>query len=94
MVNKYIGDDRIFRCPSDEEVWASVGSSYDWRDAGTIEGSMGGRSIVDVRGDAVLAFEALPGWHQAKRMNAVFADGSARSLTRDECLADVLKAVK
>jgi hypothetical protein len=94
MIARYIGEPDAFRCPADKEVFPVVGSSYDWRDAGGLEGSMAGRTITDVRGDAVLAFETLPGWHQAKRMNAVFADGSSRALLEDECLADVLRPVK
>jgi prepilin-type N-terminal cleavage/methylation domain-containing protein len=94
MISRYVGETQAFRCPSDNEVFPSIGSSYDWRDAGGPETSMAGRTITEIRGDAILAFETLPGWHAAKRINAVSADGSARQLAEDECLADMFKSVR
>jgi prepilin-type N-terminal cleavage/methylation domain-containing protein len=81
-----------FACPADAEIFPSVGSSYDWRDtpspATTLAGKMTGEAA---RSSLVLAFEALPGWHSKKRINAVLLDGSARDMDYDICLQDLEK---
>jgi type II secretory pathway pseudopilin PulG len=82
-----------FRCPADGEVFATLNSSYDWRDGGEIETSAAGRPLDACRPDAVLAFDAFPGWHGAGTMNAVRIDGSALSMGEQECLRDLMREV-
>ena len=82
-----------FRCPADGEVFATLNSSYDWRDGGELETSAAGRPLDACRPDAVLAFDALPGWHGAGKMNAVRFDGSALSMGEQECLRDLMREV-
>jgi hypothetical protein len=84
-----------FRCPADPELFEAVGSSYDWRDTGRVETSLAGKNRSDRhRTDAVLAFEALPGWHARDRMNAVRLDGAAIPMLADDCLGDLQRPVR
>jgi hypothetical protein len=96
MLRKYSpGGGGTFRCPADPELFAAVGSSYDWRDTGRQEASLGGRHRSErLRTDAVLAFDALPGWHARDRMTAVRIDGSVLAMPADDCLADLQRPVR
>jgi prepilin-type N-terminal cleavage/methylation domain-containing protein len=83
-----------FKCPSDEEIFPSVGSSYDWRDTPDAETTLAGMPLAAVkRPDLVFAFEALSGWHTKGRINVVLFDGSALSMDEQACLADLDKSV-
>ena len=93
-IRHYIGDRTVFCCPADEEVFPSLGSSYDWRDTGRISTSLAGKSIRGVkRTGVVLVFEALPGWHSKNLMNAAMLDGTAGTMDREACLADLQQPV-
>ena len=96
MLRKYTSTGSgTFHCQADPELFAAVGSSYDWRDTGRADTSLAGRRRSDrPRTDAVLAFEALPGWHARDRMNAVRVDGAALSMLADDCLTDLQRSVK
>jgi prepilin-type N-terminal cleavage/methylation domain-containing protein len=84
-----------FQCPSDCELYPGAGSSYDWRDTGVNSTTMAGKLLADSRRlDAVLAFEALPGWHTKGNMNAVALDGSVRTMDATECLTDLETPVR
>jgi prepilin-type N-terminal cleavage/methylation domain-containing protein len=79
-----------FRCPSDEELFPTVGSSYDWRDTPDAATTLAGVPMAAVkRPNLVLAFESLPGWHAKGKMNAVLVDGSAQTMDEETCLADL-----
>lgn len=94
-LRKYVTNTDAFRCKADGELYPAVGSSYDWRDTGRPETTMAGRMLTDCeRGDAVLALEALPGWHAGGRINAVRMDGSAEPMDQDVCLGDLLLPVR
>ena len=83
-----------FRCPSDEELFPAVGSSYDWRDTFDVDTSVAGMPLSAVkRSDLVLAFEALSGWHQKHKINVVFFEGSARTIAEEACFSDLENAV-
>jgi hypothetical protein len=82
-------DDKTFVCPGDEELAPATGSSYDWRDTGIPETTLAGRSPGAARSTAVLAFDALPGWHAKGQMNVVRADGSAGSMDAGACVRDL-----
>ena len=84
----YVGDE-TFVCPGDQELAPATGSSYDWRDTGLATTTLAGLNLVHVRPDAVLAFDALPGWHGKSQMNAVRADGSVLPLDAGACVRDL-----
>jgi type II secretory pathway pseudopilin PulG len=86
-----LSDPKVFRCPGDQEVFPSIGSSYDWRDTGILTTTLAGQSIFKAPDDTVLAFDALPGWHAKGKINAVRVNGTAEPMDRDECLRDLEK---
>lgn len=95
LLSKYLPDRNYFHCPADNELFPSVGSSYDWRDTGRPETTLAGRPMTDTnRPDPVLAFEALPGWHVKGRMNAVTLSGACASMDQEECLEDLQQPVR
>jgi type II secretory pathway pseudopilin PulG len=86
---------RPFSCPADEELYPSIGSSYDWRDTGKETTTLAGRRITDVRRpETVLVFDALPGWHAKHKINVARIDGSAVSLRDEECLHDLAMPIR
>lgn len=93
LLSKYLPLRQSFQCPADEEVFPMLGSSYDWRDGGDVGASLAGRSIGSCRGDAILAFDALPGWHAPRRMNVVRINGSANAAPEQEALKELLRPV-
>ena len=79
----------VFRCAADQEIYANVGSSYDWRDTGVTNTTLAGRNVSTLQRDnAILAFDMLPGWHEPKMMNVVLITGSASSVCQKEWFAD------
>jgi prepilin-type N-terminal cleavage/methylation domain-containing protein len=89
------GGANLFRCAADNELFPSVGSSYDWRDTGLASTTLAGRPMADVnRGRVVLAFEALPGWHAPKKMIAVRLDGSVETMDQEQCLSDLTTPIR
>src|SRR5688572_23039608 len=90
LLRPYIPSVEAFHCRGDTELFPMIGSSYDWRDTGQADTTLAGRLITDSkRGDCVLAFEALPGWHSVGRMNAALLDGSASSMEQAKCMEDL-----
>lgn len=96
LLARYLGDPpEFFRCAADDELYPTMGSSYDWRDTGSTDTTLAGRKVTDVnRGFVVLAFEALPGWHKRKKMNAVRLDGSAEAMDQEPCLKDIVTPLR
>ena len=81
---------KVFGCPADGELLPSLGSSYDWRDTPDPQTTLAGKDILGShRSSLVLAFESLPGWHVKGQINATLMDGSARSMTNEQCLRDL-----
>jgi prepilin-type N-terminal cleavage/methylation domain-containing protein len=91
-VAKYIASPALLQCPADKEVFPAVGSSYDWRDTSDANTTLAGRLASEARPDAVLVFEALPGWHQKGTMNAVLTNGSALTMEQEQCLSDLQRS--
>jgi len=90
MLQPYVQQTGVFSCPSDAEIFPSVGSSYDWRDTSIPSTTLAGLPLARVaRGTAVLAFETLPGWHGPRLMNAVLVNGTAAVMSDDSCLGDL-----
>jgi type II secretory pathway pseudopilin PulG len=79
-----------FQCPADDELYPTVGSSYDWRDTADPLTTLAGRNMADLhRTDFVMAFEALSGWHKKRMINVVYGDGSGATVDDDACFADL-----
>ena len=94
LLQPYLSQKDTFACPADDEMYPSVGSSYDWRDTPDPYTTLAGRPMASVtRPDAVLAFETLPGWHGKHLMNAVRVNGSEAAMIDDQCLLDLQSAV-
>jgi len=94
LLESYAGGGDVFVCPMDAEVFPAVGSSYDWRDTGDPATTLAGRKLDgNLRGDAVVAFDALPGWHHAEQMNAVLLNAAVTSMEQSRCLNDLFEPV-
>lgn len=93
MLDKYVGTPRIFYCPADSELGPHTGSSYDWRDTGDPETTIAGRLMTDARRNVVLTFEALPGWHAARKMNVGRLDGSCSMEDDQDAIQDLMKTL-
>ena len=79
-----------FQCPADEELYPTVGSSYDWRDTPDADTTLAGTPLAAVRRmDLVFVFESLPGWHTKGKINVLLFDGSAQTMDDEACLADL-----
>lgn len=95
LLRPYVVGENAFHCSGDSEIFPMIGSSYDWRDTGRPETTLAGRAVTDAdRGDCVLAFEALPGWHTRGRMNAVLLNGSAQGMEQEACMGDLQKPIR
>jgi hypothetical protein len=79
-----------FKCPADNELFNSLGSSYDWRDTADCESSLAGRTVTEVtRGDVSLAFDALPGWHYPSKLQVIYVDGAVRLADEEPFLQEL-----
>ncbi|MFT3786037.1 MAG: type II secretion system protein [Tepidisphaeraceae bacterium] len=87
-------DARVLKCDADEELQPLTGVSYDWRDTGRPATTLAGRMLVEAKPSTVLAFEAMPGWHQKHRMNAVWADGSAHVMSDHDGLNELQSVLR
>jgi prepilin-type N-terminal cleavage/methylation domain-containing protein len=96
LVSKYLPSNvKVYQCPADQELAATLGSSYDWRDTGVESTTLAGRRLTDVkRGGVILAFESLPGWHARRKMNVVRLDGSTATVEQEECMRDLAMPVR
>jgi prepilin-type processing-associated H-X9-DG protein len=78
-----------FVCPGDRELAPATLSSYDWRDTAFDATTLAGKTLTSARADAVLVFDALPGWHGGGEMNVARVDGSTGPMNADDCVADL-----
>jgi prepilin-type N-terminal cleavage/methylation domain-containing protein len=90
----YVQTSAVFRCPADDELFETLGTSYDWRDTGDPASTLAGASILIAKGDTVLVFDALPNWHTEGKMNAALVDGSTASMDVLECLTNVMSPLR
>jgi prepilin-type N-terminal cleavage/methylation domain-containing protein len=90
----YVGSDEIYKCPADDELFTSLGSSYDWRDTGDAGTTLAGALMTEAKPDTTLVFDALPNWHAPGKMYAARLDGSAALMNTRECLADVMTPLR
>ena len=93
LIRPHLPSVNILRCPADEEVHPVINSSYDWRDGSDPRNSAAVNTVESCRAGAVLAFDALPGWHQRDMINVVRIDNSAQSMDAQECFADLRRMV-
>ncbi len=81
-----------FQCPSDDELYPTVGSRLRQRDTSDPLTTLAGRNMADLqRSDFVMSFEALSGWHKKRKINVVYGDGSGETIDDDACFADLQK---
>lgn len=92
LVRPRLKDPAYFRCDADQEIYPTLGSSYDWRDTGDPQTTLAGRSVSDARPDAMLVFEALPGWHGKGYINAITVSGNAARWEEQACLSDLQRS--
>jgi type II secretory pathway pseudopilin PulG len=86
--------DGEFKCSADDEIYPTLGSSYDWRDNPDPNSSLTGINVARVkRQNIVLAFEALSGWHKKQMINVVRFDGSAEAMNEQDCFADLEQSI-
>jgi len=84
----------VFLCPGDAELGPVTGSSYDWRDTGDPTTTLAGRPLSAASSSLVLAMEALPGWHQAKKINVGHVDGSCETMDDQAAIANLMTSTK
>jgi hypothetical protein len=90
LLTPYTREPRVFACPVDDELYPSVGSSYDWRDTPDPTTTLAGQSVSSPgRSSLILVFESLPGWHARDRINAARLDGSASEMNYVDCMRDL-----
>jgi prepilin-type processing-associated H-X9-DG protein len=95
VILKYVGDPEVYKCPGDDELAPSIGSSYDWRDTGDPATTFAGRFITDSKlPNPVLVYDCLPDWHAKGKMNAAFVDGSASPMETRVCLTDLMTPIR
>lgn len=94
VMRRYLRLEDVFRCPSDEEVFPSVGSSYDWRDTGDPLTTLAGQPLSDAKArNCVLVFDSLPHWHAKGKMNVAMTDTSACAIDVSVGLGDLMDPV-
>jgi type II secretory pathway pseudopilin PulG len=94
VLRPYLRSADIYRCPADNEIAASLGSSYDWRDTGDAQTTLAGAAFTDARPETVLAYDALPNWHAPGSMTAARVDGSTSLMNTHDCLGDVMTPLR
>jgi type II secretory pathway pseudopilin PulG len=94
VLRPYLPSADVYRCPADNEIAASLGSSYDWRDTGDALTTLAGAAITDARPETVLVYDSLPNWHAPGKMNAARLDGSATLMSTRDCLGDVMTPLR
>lgn len=88
MLSPYVRNK--FVCPADDELATVVGSSYDWRDTGIASTTLAGRSLAEaLRTNAIMTFEALPGWHARGTINVARLDNSVTTISEAEFFSDL-----
>jgi hypothetical protein len=80
----------IFRCSADNELFAALSSSYDWRDTGDPRTSLAGKLAMQVtHANAALAFDALPGWHSQGTLQVLHVDSRVDMMAQEAFFRDL-----
>ena len=83
----------IFRCPADNELYAALGSSYDWRDTGIPGTTLAGvLAVRAVRGNASLSFDNFPGWHAPGKVQVLKVDMSQELMPQMDFFQDMQRS--
>jgi hypothetical protein len=92
LLRHYIPRD-TFHCAADNELFAALSSSYDWRDTGDPNTTLAGRLAMRVsRSNAALAFDALPEWHQQGRVQVLHVNNSVELMNLSSFFADMQRS--
>ena len=83
LLHPYLNERGIYACPGDADAAElEAGISYAWRDTLAVDdpaASLSGRNLGTVsRGELVLVFDSIPGWHGETIIQAGAVDSSAR----------------
>jgi prepilin-type N-terminal cleavage/methylation domain-containing protein len=90
LLRDYLPTREIYHCQADGGLFENLRSSYDWRDTSNARTTLAGRSMLEIRRHTlVFAFDALPDWHARGKINAARADGSALTMSYQDCLRDL-----
>lgn len=92
-LQRFLPDPAIFRCRSDSELGPTNGSSYDWRDTGDPTSTLAGKTMTEAQWNVIVTYEALPGWHQMKKMNVSRIDGSCEELDDQVALKEIQSSI-
>jgi len=72
-----------FHCSADNELFAALSSSYDWRDTGSPQTTLAGKLAMQVNHtDVALAFDALPGWHEKGTVQVLHVDNAVDMMSQ------------
>ena len=83
LLHPYLNDRGVYACPADADATTlEAGISYGWRDTLAVSdpaSSLSGRNLGNVsRGELVLVFDSIPGWHGETVIQAGAVDSSVR----------------
>jgi type II secretory pathway pseudopilin PulG len=82
-----------FHCPADDELFAALDSSYDWRDTGDAKTTLAGRlSMLISATDLALAFDALPEWHQKGSIQVLHVNQSVDLMSVPSFFQDIRRS--
>ena len=82
-----------FHCPADNELFAALDSSYDWRDTGDPKTTLAGRLAMLVTAtDLALAFDALPDWHQKGSIQVLRVNQSVEMINMASFFEDMRRS--
>jgi len=82
-----------FSCPADDELFTSLGSSYDWRDTGNPETTLAGRHMMSVtRSGVSLAYDALPGWHSPLKVQVLKLGGDIELMSNRDFFLELQRS--
>jgi hypothetical protein len=83
----------MFRCPADAELFTVLGSSYNWRDTGDPATTLAGVPASRVfRSDAVLVFDAFPGWHAPGKIQVLKVDNTQELMPQEAFFSDLQRS--
>jgi hypothetical protein len=84
---------KVFQCPADYELFAVLGSSYNWRDTGDPLTTLAGVPASRVtRNDSVLAFDAFPGWHAPGKIMVLKANNTQELMPQEAFFSDLQRS--
>jgi len=94
LLRTYLVPREVYHCNADGGLFEMLRSSYDWRDTPDSNTTVAAKSLSEVRNSTIVfAFDALPDWHTKGYINAARADGSAQSMTYEDCLENMDQSI-